>query len=434
VRTLTQSTLTISLAAALLVGCGGSQPPISAPGAVPQASALAGRTTSTNYKVLYSFGKIPDGSYPTASLIDMGGTLYGTTAGGGSNSCGYYPYSPYNGCGTVFSITQSGTEKVLYRFGSAPDGSVPRASLLDVGGTLYGTTAYGGPYTCGYDEQPFSCGTVFSVATSGTEKVLHSFGSGYDGRYPVAGLIKVKGTLYGTTSGGGANFCFYTSNILCGTVFSITPRGTEKVLYSFSYRHHPNRPSDSLIDVGGTLYGTTQSGGKHRFGTVFSITIGGRLKVLHEFGSGTDGNSPHASLIDVGGTLYGTTENGGANMCGSSRDHYTCGTVFSITPGGTEKVLHSFGSGSDGYSPVAGLIEVNGTLYGTTSSGGGHGCGTVYSVTTDGTEQVLHSFRSSSRNDGCLPLASLADVNGTLYGTTYQGGAYNDGTVFALAP
>jgi uncharacterized repeat protein (TIGR03803 family) len=424
--------LSFSVIVALLAGCGvlrqaqdDMQPPIGASGTLPQASAFAARAASTNYKVVYSFGAAPDGSYPRASLIDMGGTLYGTTAGGGSNSCAYYPYSPYNGCGTVFSITPSGTEKVLYRFGSAPDGSVPLASLLDVGGTLYGTTAYGGPYTCGYPGEPFSCGTVFSITTSGTEKVLHSFGKRNDGRYPVAGLIKVKGMLYGTTNGGGANYCAYAFDILCGTVFSITPGGTEEVLYSFSYGRHPNTPDGSLIDVGGTLYGTTTRGAAHQDGTVFSVTLRGRVKVLHKFGSGTDGKTPRASLIDVGGTLYGTTGSGGASGYG---------TVFSITTSGKETVLHSFGTGpGDGESPWANLIDVNGTLYGTTFSGGANGTGTVYSITTNGTEQVLHSFGSSS-SDGRMPLASLTDVNGTLYGTTYLGGAHNDGTVFTITP
>jgi uncharacterized repeat protein (TIGR03803 family) len=270
--------LSVCVAALLLAGCGGTQPPIGAKGAMTQSSALSARANSTNYKVVYSFGTFPDGSYPTASLIDMGGTLYGTTAGGGSNSCGYYTYSPYSGCGTVYSITTGGTEKVLYKFGSAPNGSVPRASLLDMRGTLYGTTAYGGSYTCGFREK-LSCGTVFSITTSGKEKMLHSLGGGYDGEYPVAGLIKVKGTLYGTTSGGGANYCFYTVNVLCGTVFSITPAGTEQVLYSFGPgRRDANTPAAGLIDVGGKLYGTTRYGGKHGekpgYGTVFSITLG----------------------------------------------------------------------------------------------------------------------------------------------------------------
>ncbi|HET6276714.1 MAG TPA: choice-of-anchor tandem repeat GloVer-containing protein [Candidatus Cybelea sp.] len=418
---------------ALLEGCSGTQAPIGAPGAVPQASTFAPRTTTTNYRVIYDFGEAPDGSYPTARLIDVSGALYGTTAGGGSNSCAYYPYSPYHGCGTVFTVTPSGTEKVLYKFGPAPDGSVPYGDLLDVSGKRYGTTVYGGAYTCGYPSQPFSCGTVFSISTSGAEKVLHNFGHGGDGQYPVAGLIKVKGTLYGTTSGGGANYCASSSyDIRCGTVFSITTSGTEKVLHNFGKGTDGTTPLAGLIEVNGTLYGTTKYGGKHGFGTVFSITTSGTEKVLHSFGKGTDGATPLAGLIVVKGELYGTTENGGANTCGGSSDRYSCGTVFSITTSGAEKVLRSFGRASDGYSPVAGLTEVNGTLYGTTYLGGAHAAGTLFSITTSGTEKVLHSFGSSS--DGRLPYAGLTDVNGTLYGTTYTGGAYNDGTIFALKP
>ena len=71
-------------------------------------------------------------------------------------------------------------------------------------------------------------------------------------------------------------------------------------------------------------------------------------------------NNPRASLIDVNGTFYGTTQNGG----------YGWGTVFSITPSGTETVLYSFGAAPDGETPLASLIDVDGTLYGTTSEGG----------------------------------------------------------------
>ena len=73
------------------------------------------------------------------------------------------------------------------------------------------------------------------------------------------------------------------------------------------------------------------------------------------------------------GTLYGTTEGGGT---------YGKGTVFSMSlTGSDEKVLHSFGHGSDGSTPLAGLIDVNGTLYGTISAGGKHGDGTVFALT-----------------------------------------------------
>ncbi len=97
-------------------------------------------------------------------------------------------------------------------------------------------------------------------------------------------------------------------------------------------------------------------------------------------------------------------------------------------------MLHSFGSKSgDGEYPYAGLINVKGTIYGTTYSGGAKGDGTIFSITPSGKETVLHSFGSKS-GDGEYPYAGLVNVNGTIYGTTYYGGAKGDGTVFSLSP
>ena len=411
----------ISVAAAMLAGCEGSQPPIGGPGAMAQSRALVPRSAGRNYTVLYSFGASPDGDAPRASLVNDGGTLYGTTGQGGANACGNS--SGYFGCGTVFSITTAGKEKVLYSFGVPPDGNEPRASLIDAGGTLYGTTESGGSYTCVNDSQYFGCGTVFGVTTSGSESVVHRFAGGEnDGLEPEAPLIAAKGTLYGTTYAGGTRHG--------GTVFSVTTGGTEKLLHGFS--GHGDGPTAGLIDANGTLYGTTSGGGPHHDGTVFSITLAGKVRVLHSF-NGADGKEPHGSLLDVKGTLYGTTADGGSNGDG---------TVFSITTGGTERVLHSFAGypRSDGAYPVAGLVNVNGTLYGTTSGGGGTscggtvGCGTVFSVTTSGTEKVLHRFNSHNGTDGASPLAGLIDVSGTLYGTTFAGGSNGNGTVFAMKP
>jgi uncharacterized repeat protein (TIGR03803 family) len=416
---LSRYAVTTGAAAALLAGCGGSQPPIGAAGAMPQSRALVPRSDGRNYTVLYSFGASPDGDAPRASLVDVGGTLYGTTEQGGAHTCG--GSSGYFGCGTVFSVTTAGKEKVLYSFGAPPDGNGPRASLIDAGGTLYGTTESGGSYTCVSDSQYFGCGTVFSVTTSGSESVVHRFTGGENGGVePEAPLIVVKGALYGTTYAGGANHG--------GTVFSVTTSGTENVLHGFS--GHGDGPTAGLIDVKGILYGSTSAGGSHHDGTVFSITLAGKVRVLHSF-NGADGKEPHGSLLYVKGTFYGTTAGGGSNGDG---------TVFSITTGGTEKVLYSFGGGTDGANPYAGLVDANGTLYGTTSGGGGTscggtvGCGTVFSVTTSGTEKVLHRFRLSNGSDGANPLAALLDVNGTLYGTTFAGGSDGNGTVFALKP
>jgi uncharacterized repeat protein (TIGR03803 family) len=95
---------------------------------------------------------------------------------------------------------------------------------------------------------------------------------------------------------------------------------------------------------------------------------------LHSFkGPLYDGAYPVAALVDVNGTLYGTTSAGG--------DYYELGTIFSITTGGKEKVLHGFGSGTDGANPQARLIDVNGKVYGTTAYGGAYGQGTVFPLT-----------------------------------------------------
>jgi uncharacterized repeat protein (TIGR03803 family) len=406
----------------MLAGCGGSQPPVGAPGAIPQTRELAARTDSTNYKVVYRFHGSPDGVDPAASLIDVSGTLYGTTFGGGTN-----------GEGTVFIITPSGTEKLLYSFGENPDGNRPESGLIDVSGMLYGTTEDGGAHYCA----PFytNCGTVFSITTAGTENVLHSFrGSPHDGSGPVAPLLDVKDTLYGTTEYGGT-YCLGTGLVGCGTVFSISRGGTERILHNFGGPPDGAYPG-GLVEVNGTLYGTTNSGGTNGDGAVFSISRGGTEKVLHSFGPyphSNDGSYPTGSLAVLDGVLYGTTANGGKHHLGRAAG----GTVFSITVGGAEKVLHSFHWAPDGAHPAAGLVDVAGSLYGTTQNGGAYlDRGTIFSITTAGAEKVLHSFGKGT--DGSFPAANMYYEGGSLLGTTtyggVRGGFHGKGTVFSLTP
>ena len=319
---------------------------------------------------------------------------------------------------------RNGAYGVVHSFGVRPqDGSVPYAGLIDVKGVLYGTTIVGG------DE--YDGGVVFAIAPlpttpSGTDAILHGFGSFHDGANPYAGLVDVKGTLYGTTTAGGAN--------LVGTVFAIAPSGAETVLHSFEGSGDGSSPYGGLVDVSGMLYGTTLDGGAHNQGTVFTITPSGAETVLYSFGGGSgDGGLPYSGLTDVNGTLYGTTYQGGA---------YNEGTVFTITPSGAESVVHSFGGGSgDGAGPQAGVIEMNGTLYGTTYSGGLFNNGTVFAITPSGAETVLHSFGNCclygtlAVPDGANPYAGLVGLKGVLYGTTANGGLRtNGGTVFAITP
>jgi uncharacterized repeat protein (TIGR03803 family) len=406
---------------------------------MPQTSAIASArigthriTPAASYNQLFRFHPPKDGAHPAARLLDVNGTLYGTTARGGLSHHG-----------TVYRISSGGVQKVLYRFRGGSDGSAPQSGLIDVNGTLYGTTLYGGRSGCSYSR---GCGTVYSISTSGTEKVLYAFEGGSDGANPYAGLIDVKGMLYGTTSGGGGySECITRYSDGCGTVFTITTSGHETVLHRFLGGSDGAFPNADLIDVNGVLYGSTANGGRVGAGTVYSITPAGAEKVLHAFQRSPDGYAP-VGLINVKGTLYGTTVYGGVY---GSCTGIGCGIVYTISKSGSEKVLYNFKGGSDGEQPQAAMIEVNGVLYGTTMYGGGgspcfglgDNCGTVFSITTAGVESVLYGFQGGT--DGGFPMSGLIDVSGTLYGTTFFGGDHDlccshpygegYGTVFTLS-
>jgi uncharacterized repeat protein (TIGR03803 family) len=362
-------------------------------------------STASNYQSLLSF--VGKGYNPQDELLLVNGLLYGTTPDGGA----------YN-MGTVFSINPDGSNyNTLYSFGiSTTDGARPIASLINVNGVLYGTTTNGGAN---------SAGTVFSINPNGSNyNILYSFGtSATDGISPEAALLNINGVLYSTTPNGGANND--------GTVFSINPDGSNyNILYSFgSSGTDGTRPTASLININGVLYSTTTSGGTHIQGTVFSINSdGSNYNTLYSFGSsGNDGRAPHAALINVNGVLYSTTMNGGTHHLG---------TIFSINPNGSNyNILYSFAASvTDGKSPEAALININGVLYGTTTIGGTYSQGTVFSINPNGSNyNTLHSFGASG--DGANPYASLISVNGILYGTTINGGANSNlGTLFNINP
>ena len=203
-------------------------------------------------KVLYSFGAASqDGRYPSSGVTVLNGAFYGVTIYGGSAAgCG-------QGCGTVFRVERSGKETIIHNFGGLnyEDGYYPIGGLLALGGTLYGTTIYGGSAN-------HTFGSVFALSKSGKETILLSFGSGVSGAYPYGGLAEVDGVLYGTTEMGG------TGNY--GTVFKAMVGGGGGAIYSFA--HQPgDYPYGTLTNVGGILYGTTSGGGRTNAGTVFSI-------------------------------------------------------------------------------------------------------------------------------------------------------------------
>ena len=354
--------------------------------------------TQHQESVLYSFEGATDGANSYAALIQgTDGNFYGTTAYGGTSNNG-----------TVFKVTPSGAETVLYTFTGGTDGAQPFSGLIEgADGNFYGTTQSGG--TAGH-------GTVFMITPAGAETVLYSFMGGADGLAPSAALIQGSdGNFYGSTAGGGAGSG--------GTVFKITAAGVKTILYSFSGTTDGRGPEAPLIQASdGNFYGTTLETGSGGAGTVFKITPAGTETVLYTFTGGSDGQYPYAALIQgTDGNFYGTTREGGINAYG---------TVFKVTPAGVETVLYRFTNGSDGSSPFATLIlGADGKFYGTTSQGGTYGNGTIFDITPDGVLTVLYSFGSIS--DGADPFAGLIQgVDGNFYGTTQNGGSHVDGTVF----
>ena len=362
-------------------------------------------------KVLYSFGSYSgDGQNPGYAPLIHQGNFYGTTPYGGA-----YSY------GTVFKVTASGKESLLYSFCSqsnCTDGENPSSGvIIDKDGNLYGTTLNGGAQ---------NWGALFKITPTGQESVLYSFGAySGDGEWPGGGLIMDKvGNLYGTTAIGGANSS--------GTVFKVTPTGEEIVLYSFyTYSGDGSSPQAGLIMHGnGNFYGTTSGGGANGSGTVFKVTPTGEETVLYSFGSHSgDGGTPFTGLVmDKDDNLYGTTSSGGAHKFG---------TAFKLTPSGEEKVIHSFGAGNeDGRGPNQLIIDKAGNLYGTTALGSGKCYGTVFELTPAGKVTILHRFYPDT-GDGYDPQAGVVMNNkGNLYGTTAAGGtaAYAYGTVFELTP
>ncbi len=341
---------------------------------------------------------------------------------------------------SVGGITSSVSESILHPFSGAGgvtgsnDGAVPTSLILARDGvTLYGATFPGGAY---------QQGMVFKLSTSGTETLLYSFsGNGgvaasTDGAGPASLVQGSDGNFYGTTKAGG----LYNE----GCVFSMTPAGVETVIYSFSGNGGVAESTDGASPVGLvegsdlSFYGTTQLGGANGLGAAFNITTSGVETVLYSFGGGptgatsaTDGASPAGPLIQGSdGNFYGTTQAGGTNAAG---------TVFSLTSLGVETVLYSFGGGSDGEAPDAGLVQGNdGNFYGTTYLSGLYGGGTVFSVTPAGVETVIHNFSGGGHligsTDGANPSAGLMlGADGNLYGTTRAGGPqFFGGTLYEI--
>jgi len=272
-------------------------------------------TGGGGFTLVHEFlGGLGDGAAPTGNLTPGGSTLYGMSTTGGL----------YN-AGTIFSVGTNGSNHtILHHFaGGTSDGGTPRGSLLLSGSTLYGMTSEGGAN---------GGGTIFAVATNGGGyRLLHEFAGGTDdGAEPIYGALAINGSnLYGMTSSGG--------DYSAGTIFSIATDGSDfTLLHEFT-----GGADDGALPQGGllldattsTFYGLTERGGDDDLGTFFSIEMdGSNFTLLHDFAGGADdGAYPAGDLLLRNGRVYGMTRAGG---------DYDRGTVFTApTPEPTTLTL-----------------------------------------------------------------------------------------------
>jgi len=350
-----------------------------------------------------------DGLNP-AGFVLAGNVLYGTTSGGG-----------LYGDGTIFRVNTDGSGFTnLFNFNNGPydpvtssypasTGSDPVAGLILISNSLYGTTFEGGALTAG---------TVFKIDTNGQNFTqIFSF-SFTNGQGPSSGLTWHSNRLYGTTAGGGTNGY--------GTVFSV---GLDTQSFASEYQfQNPTQPYGNVVVVSNNWYGFGHYGGAASDGYVFRVGPAG-FADLFDF-TGVNGASPYSGPLASGGTLFGLTYQGGTNGAG---------TIFRINIDGKAYTnLYGFspasGANTDGAHPLdfTGMLLAGNTLYGTTTGNGSGGGGTVFQINTDGTGfTVLHSF---SYAEGTQP-DPLILANGRLYGMTIygiQGDYLGNGGIFSL--
>jgi uncharacterized repeat protein (TIGR03803 family) len=241
--------------------------------------------------------------------------------------------------------------------------------------------------------------------------------TGANGANPLSDLVSdAAGDLFGVTYGGGADND--------GTVFEIAKStGGLTTMASFTGANGAE-PWGVTSDAAGDLFGTTAYGGADGDGAVFEIAKStGQLTTLATF-TGANGENPYGTVIsDAAGDLFGTTAHGGAGGEG---------TVFEIAKSTGELTTLATFTGANGATPAGSLtIDAEGDLFGTTANNGAGGDGTVFEIAkSTGELTTLANFTGS--NGGSPERGLTIDAAGDLFGTTFRGGADNDGTVFEI--
>jgi uncharacterized repeat protein (TIGR03803 family) len=324
--------------------------------------------------------------------------------------------------GTIYRMQAGGVVSLVHSFINGNEGAFPYSGLVQgSNGLLYGLTTVGGTNN--------GLGTAFRISTNGA---IASASLYYPvtGSYPHGGLVQAAdGNFYGLTTIGGASgyFQLYLGSSGNGALVKLSQNLTLTAMSPFNYEDGA-LPSSTLVQgLDGKLYGTAQLGGTNGgWGTIFRVSPqaqNGPITGLFSFNN-NNGATPVAGLAqDADGTLYGTTYSGGA---------HNAGTLFKLSSDGTFTSLYSFSGGAGGSNCYGGLVLASdGNLYGTTENGGVYGAGTVFQLTPDGAVTTLAQLDGYQ---GANPEGTLVQGNdGSLYGTTYNGGAQGNGAIFRLS-
>ena len=268
------------------------------------------------FTLLQNFGLDNSGEFPAAVPVEVSdGVIYGTTSGSQSDE--------FPSLATAYQYTRSGAFNTITLFSFDVLALGPLVQGAD--GALYGTSVWGGTYSCGF---------VFKLSTAGLILKSYSFPCGAGGANPVGPLLQASdGNFYGVTNQQGA--------FGLGTIFKMTPDFAVSILHNFQGALADGEfpSSGGLVQAtDGNIYGVTSLGGPAGAGTIFQFSTSGGYKSIYGFTIPV-GQYPDGLVQHTNGKFYGTATNGGTNGLGA---------VFSFDMGLTPFVTFVRASGRVG--------------------------------------------------------------------------------------